>query len=228
MPRLRRLRYLDGAAAARGATVVIDVFRAFTTAAFALNAGADRVALAADVDEARSLAASIAGSVLAGEVNGARPEGFDLGNSPAEALRLGSLDGWTLVLRTSAGTRALLAARRAGAAPLVAGSLVVASATAAALSNEPEVTLVVSGWNGVEPADEDEACADLISLLLGGDRPDLDQAMRRAAEGDGARRLAASSWADPDDLELCLDIDRFDFFMPSMADGDRVVLVAKH
>jgi 2-phosphosulfolactate phosphatase len=227
MPSHRRLRYLDGAAVARGATVVIDVFRAFTTAAFALDAGADRVVLAADVDEARSLAASIAGSVLAGEVGGARPEGFDLGNSPAEVLRLGPFDGTTMVLRTSAGTRALLAARGAGAAPLVAGSLVVASATAASLIAEPEVTLVVSGWNGAEEAEEDEACADLISLVLGGDRPNLAQVRRRVAEGDGARRLASAAWADPDDLELCLDIDRFDFFMPSMADGDRVVLAAK-
>jgi 2-phosphosulfolactate phosphatase len=227
MPRLRRLRYIDGAAVARGATVVIDVFRAFTTAAFALDAGADRVVLAADVDEARSLAASIAGSVLAGEVDGARPEGFDLGNSPAEVLRLGPLGGTTMVLRSSAGTRALLAARGAGAAPLLAGSLVVATATAASLTAEPEVTLVVSGWNGVEEAEEDEACADLISSILGGDRPNLDQVTRRAAAGDGARRLAASSWADTDDLELCIDIDRFDFSMPSTADGDRVVLVAK-
>jgi 2-phosphosulfolactate phosphatase len=227
MPRHRRLRYLDGAAVARGATVVIDVFRAFTTAAFALDAGADRVVLAADVDEARSLAASIAGSVLAGEVGGARPNGFDLGNSPAEVLRLGPFDGTTMVLRTSAGTRALLAARGAGAAPLVAGSLVVASATAASLIGEPEVTLVVSGWNGVEEAEEDEACADLLSLLLEGGQADPSPVRNRAAAGDGARRLVASSWADPDDLELCLDIDRFDFSMPTIADGDLVVLAPK-
>ena len=113
------------------------------------------------------------------------------------------------------------------AAPVLAGSLVVASATAGALAGEPEVTLVVSGWNGVEPAEEDEACADLILLMLGGDRPNLAQVRRRAAEGDGARRVASAAWADPDDLELCLEIDRFDFFMPSVTDGDRVALVAK-
>ncbi|HEX2368487.1 MAG TPA: 2-phosphosulfolactate phosphatase [Acidimicrobiia bacterium] len=227
MALIRRLRYLDGAAAASGATVVIDVFRAFTTAAFALDAGADRVVLAAGVDEARSLAHSIAGSLLAGEVDGARPRGFDLGNSPAEVMQLGPLDGRTMVLRSSAGTRALLAARVGGAESVLAGSLVVASATAGALAGKPDVTLVVSGWNGVEPAEEDEACADLILLVLGGDRPNLAQVRSRAAEGDGARRVASAAWADPDDLELCLEIDRFDFFMPSVTDGDRVALIAK-
>ncbi len=227
MNRIRRLRYLDGAATARGATVVIDVFRAFTTAAFALEAGADRVVLAADVDEARTLAGTLSNSLLAGEVGGARPDGFDLGNSPAEVLRLGRLDGRILVLRTSAGTRSLLAARHAGADPVLAGSLTVASATAASMAGAGEVTLVASGWNGVAPADEDEACADLISSLLAGNDADPVLARRRAADGQGARRLSSAAWADPDDLELCLDIDRFDFAMPSVADGDLVVLIAR-
>jgi phosphosulfolactate phosphohydrolase-like enzyme len=121
----------------------------------------------------------------------------------------------------------LLAARGAGAAPLLAGSLVVTSATAASLAAEPEVVLVVSGWNGVDRAEEDESCADLLSALLEGGQADHGAVRMRAAAGDGARRLVASSWADPEDLDLCLDIDRFDFFMPSVADGDRVVLVAK-
>jgi 2-phosphosulfolactate phosphatase len=40
MPHIRRLRLLDGAKTARGLTVVIDVFRAFSTAAYAFDRGA--------------------------------------------------------------------------------------------------------------------------------------------------------------------------------------------
>ena len=55
MPTLQRLRLLDGAKKARGLTVVIDVFRAFSTAAYAFDRGASEVVLVAGVDDAFGL-----------------------------------------------------------------------------------------------------------------------------------------------------------------------------
>ena len=54
---------------------MIDVFRAFSAAAYAFAAGATRILLAAEVDEARNIAGSTPDAILMGEVNGAKPDG---------------------------------------------------------------------------------------------------------------------------------------------------------
>ena len=46
---------LEGARRARGVVVIIDVFRAYTTAAVALSKGADKIILVAEVEEALAL-----------------------------------------------------------------------------------------------------------------------------------------------------------------------------
>ena len=46
---------LRGAQEARGVAIIIDVFRAFTTAAVAIDRGAEKILLVAEVDEALEL-----------------------------------------------------------------------------------------------------------------------------------------------------------------------------
>ena len=65
--------------------VVIDVLRATSTITRALESGYRQVLACGDLDQARELAERVDGSVvLAGERKCLKPEGFDLGNSPAE------------------------------------------------------------------------------------------------------------------------------------------------
>ena len=101
--------------------VVIDVLRATTTITRALESGYRQVLACGDLDEARALAAKVAGSVvLAGERQCVKPEGFDLGNSPSEFE--GDPRAETIVLTTTNGTRAIVTA--AGHAEVVViGSL---------------------------------------------------------------------------------------------------------
>ena len=73
---------LEGAERARGAVVIIDVFRAFTTAAVMLANGAERIIMVGSVEEAVGLRAAGIGQVCVGEVDGLAPEAFDFGNSP--------------------------------------------------------------------------------------------------------------------------------------------------
>src|SRR5438309_3319121 len=77
---------LDGAARAIGTVAVIEVFRAFTTAAVALANGASRIVMVRTVEEAMALrdAGAGAGQICMGEVHGRAPDGFDFGNSPFE------------------------------------------------------------------------------------------------------------------------------------------------
>jgi len=66
------------------AAVVVDVIRATTTAVAFLEAGALELWLAPGHDAALALKAK--GFLVAGETGGLPPPGFDLGNSPKEAL----------------------------------------------------------------------------------------------------------------------------------------------
>ena len=84
---------LDGARRAKGTVVIVDVFRAFTTAAVALARGADRIVMVAEIDEALRLRDQGVGEICVGEVNGIQPEGFDFGNSPHEMMQASSKEG---------------------------------------------------------------------------------------------------------------------------------------
>ena len=94
---------------AEGTVIIIDVFRAFTTAAIAFDHGATQITLVAEVEEARDLHSRGIGDLLMGEVDGQRPEGFDFGNSPYEVSQA-DFTGKSVVQTTRAGTVGVAAA----------------------------------------------------------------------------------------------------------------------
>jgi 2-phosphosulfolactate phosphatase len=228
---------------ATGTVVVIDVVRAFTTAAFAFAAGAREVVLTDSVEEAFALRDRFCGQGLAakaipllmGEVGGEPIEGFDLGNSPAAlaapALVVSGLNlkGRRLIQRTSAGTRGVVKAS-VGADVLLPASLVVGQATARYLRRlAPEqVTFVITGAHGRGSldGDEDAAGADYIEALLKStapaglqtaprEQPDIDPApyAQRVRDSFAGRLFGTPEYPHlaAADIDLCTDIDRFDF-----------------
>jgi 2-phosphosulfolactate phosphatase len=222
-PNVIRRSLLAGTHGITGPTVVIDTFRAFTTAAFLLDRGVDRIVLTESLDEARERSRSLTDSLLCGEEGGHRPDGFDLGNSPTQVEKFLDPGGRAVVMRTSSGTRSVVSAMRSGGNPVFAASLVVAGATVTAVSPESRVTIIASGLSGVTVADEDEETADLIaSRLLG--RPDDPERLSRIRVGSGAQRLRTTPWIDPEDLERCLAVDRFDFAMQARFEDEVAVL----
>jgi 2-phosphosulfolactate phosphatase len=205
---------LDGV---RGAVVVIDVIRAFTTAAYAFGSGAAEIYLVGDVREALAFKAAHPGSIALGENRGLRPAGFDYPNSPAMVSRV-DLTGRTLVQRTSAGTRGAVAATHADR--LWAASLACASATARAVDEAGlgEPTYVITGRFEDSPeasGDDDKMTAELIERARIG-RP-LDAAATSTAllaTNEAARTLALGpDHCDPADIELAATVDTFDFAM---------------
>jgi 2-phosphosulfolactate phosphatase len=215
---------LAGAAAATGPTVVIDTFRAFSTTAFLIAAGAGPIVLAETTEEAREAAIRLGDAILCGEDRGRMPPDFDLGNSPGEVLETGGLSGRAVVQRTSAGTRCARAAVRSGAHPLLVAALVVASATADALAGEASITIVASGRLGTVPAAEDDATAELIEALVTGAPCDVAELIANIRIGSSADRLRTADWSHAADLDLCLAVDRFGFFMQVAAVGDDVIV----
>jgi 2-phosphosulfolactate phosphatase len=202
---------LDGAKQATGAVAIIDVFRAFTTAAVAFGNGASRVIMVGSVDEALSLRDSGLVQVCMGEVGGRAPPGFDFGNSPFGIAEIDFRDK-AIAQRTGAGTQGIVAAQRADY--LYAASLVTANATARALRSHgtEQVSLVAMGNNAVTRTDEDEVCALHLRNILQG-RPGNAEAVRQVilAGGEIARFRDPLAPHHPRDLDIALDIDRFDF-----------------
>lgn len=203
---------LRDAREAQGTTIIIDVFRAFTTAAVAFSQGAEKIVLVAEVEEALELRRQGAGELCMGEVAGMRPQGFDFGNSPYE-LSLADVKGKTLVQSTRAGTVGVDAARNAE--EIYAASLVIAEATArAVLRRKPRlVTIVAMGAEGKVRADEDEQCALYIRNLLQGRRPDHDAVRKLVLAGAEAQKYGdpARPHFHPKDRELALQIDSIPF-----------------
>jgi len=165
------------------------------------------------VPEAVALAAAIPGSVLSAEEEGLPVPGIPVSNSPSQVRAL-DLRGRVLVMRSSAGTRGAVAAREA---QLVLGAaLVNASATARYLLalQPPRVMLLSTGALDGHP--EDRACADFIESLLQGRRPPpLDRLLAPLRVTGRYRRLLQGRQPGfpAEDLELCLDLDRFGFAM---------------
>jgi 2-phosphosulfolactate phosphatase len=203
---------LEGAARATGTAAIIDVFRAFTTAAVALANGASKIVMVGTVEETLALRDAGIGHVCIGEVGGRAPDGFDFGNSPYEISGVDFREQ-TIVQRTSAGTQGIVAASRVER--LYAVSLVTAEATVRAiLSGSPDqVCLVAMGDNGINRTDEDELCAIHLRNRLEG-RPGDPEAIRRLilAGGEVGRfHDPTRPYLHPEDVDIALDINRFDF-----------------
>lgn len=98
---------LEDCHTAKGLVVVIDVLRAFSTAAYAFSRGASEIVLVSTVEEALFLKSTLPNARAMGEVGGLRPEGFDFGNSPT-FIDEADLSGITMIHRTSAGTQGVV------------------------------------------------------------------------------------------------------------------------
>lgn len=205
---------IRGAQEARGVVIIIDVFRAFTTAAIAFDRGARSITLVAEAEDALELYHRGGNDILMGEVDGRRPDGFDLGNSPYEASSY-DFSGKTVIQSTRAGTVGVAAA--AAADTIYLGSFVVAQATVDAVraENPGLVTVVAMGDQGRVRSDEDEHCALFLRNLLEGRSPDAPSAAKLIMEGGATVKFFDPSQPQyhPKDVELALEVNRYPFAM---------------
>ena len=209
---VRLTSLLDGARAASGIVVIVDVFRAFTTEAVAFSRGVEKIVLVAEVEEALALRDQGIGDLCVGEVGGMRPDGFDFNNSPSE-LSAANIEGKTIIHSTRAGTVGMVAAT--GADRLYGGSLAVASATVEVIRRkQPElVTIVAMGSEGRVKADEDEQCAFFLKNLFQGRRPDHEAVRTLVLAGEESQKYndPTKPHFPPKDREMALDIDSHEF-----------------
>ncbi len=211
---------------AEGTVIIIDVFRAFTTAAIAFDRGADHIVLVAEIEEALALKSKGVGDLLMGEVDGTRPDGFDYGNSPYE-ISTADVAGKTIVQSTRAGTVGVAAATKAES--IFLGSFVVAQATVNAIKEgTPDlVSIIAMGDRGIYRSDEDEQCGLYLRNLMEGRMPAKESVLNVVMDGGQTQKFfdPAQSQYHPEDVELALQLNRYPFAMKiSREDG---LLVAR-
>jgi 2-phosphosulfolactate phosphatase len=201
--------------------VVVDVMRAFTVAAWIFAQGAEKIVLAGSLDDALALKAAHPDWMALKD--GPPAPGFDLVNSPG-MLRSVDLGGRTVVQKTTAGTVGALAVKDASL--VLCASFVVAEATARLLRTRESgsVTFVVTGEDG--RAEEDLACAQYIARRATEAATDPTEFLRRAAESHAATELTSGrrQGAHPDDVALCLELDRFPVAMTAEPEASLMVL----
>lgn len=218
------LEFIEGAINAKGVAVIIDVFRAFSVACYAYDAGAVRVIATAGVEDAFQLKKNYKNSVLVGERNEKKIEGFDFGNSPTEIIKT-DLSGKTVIQTTTAGTQGLINARNADI--VLTGSFVNAGAIVRWIKarNPAMVSLVAMGYRGTTSADEDLLCAEMlaselknISFVQGKRISDLQN-----TSGMRFFNPANIDYSPPTDFFLCTMVNKFNFILKSTRRSDHNV-----
>jgi 2-phosphosulfolactate phosphatase len=208
--------------------IVIDVIRATSTICQALASGYERVFCAAEVEDARALRNELGECVLGGERRAVRIPGFDLGNSPREYLEP---EGTTLVLSTTNGTRAVVAAAQRCERVLIASLLNLSAVVEATRAAGEDALVVCAGVQGTlalddafvagriveelgwERTDAAEAAARLVSTWSG-----ADEAFRASKSG---RNLMENAPELEEDITFCARESVFDVVprLVAMRDG---------
>jgi len=215
------LQLLEGAKKATGLTVIIDVFRAFTTTCYAFNAGANKIIPIGKIEQAYKLKESNPEYILVGERNEQKPPGFDFGNSPSQLLT-GNMKGKTIVHTTSSGTQGIANAKNTD--EIITGSFVNAGAIVKYIQQKQpkNVSLVCMGYACEYPTDEDTLCAEFIKNELENKPNSFAEMVEIIRNGSGARFFdpEKQSWSPQSDFELCLDLNRFGFVLKVEKEGD--------
>ena len=191
-------------AAAAPTGIVIDVLRATSTIAQALSVGYRRVLCVAELEQARTLRAELSDSIVGGERDAIRIEGFDVGASPREFLESSAE---TLILSTTNGTRTIVTAVERCEVVLIGSLLNLDAVVRAAVERGEDVAVICAGYKGAFALD-DAYCAGRLVQHLNGERTDAAVAAEVIARAypDALTGLNARKYGPPgleEDILFC-------------------------
>ena len=184
--------------------IVVDVVRATSTIAQALAVGYRRVLCVPEIEQARALREELADSVVGGERDAVRIEGFDLGASPREFLEPRAS---ALILSTTNGTRSIVTAAERCDEVLIGSLLNLDAVARAAAERGEDVAVICAGYKGAFAFD-DAYCAGRIVHALDGEPTDAAVAAALLADAfpDPLDGLNARTYGPPGldaDIEFC-------------------------
>jgi 2-phosphosulfolactate phosphatase len=209
--------------------VVVDILRATSCMTTAFAHGIAIITPFAKMEDC--LAMKDKGYFTAGERDGKKVEGFDLGNSPFEYMDK-KLKGQKIAFTTTNGTQAI--AKSAGAREIIIGSFLNLSAITNYLRKSPDNILVVcAGWKGKVNLEDTLFAGAVVELLKDQvesecDAPVAAQHLYNQAKHDlvdflkdssHVRRLAKLNIYK--DIEFCLTADQYNV-VPMLKEGSLV------
>lgn len=216
---IKILHLVEGAKEAKGITVIIDVFRAFSVEAYIMNNGVGKLIPVGDMQIAYEYKKENPDAVLIGERKGVMLPGFDYGNSPSQIENI-DFNGKTVIHTTSSGTQGIVNA--VNAEEIITGSLVNAKAISKYIKNRgiEDVSLVAMGLDSKAPIEEDTLCALYIKSLLEDNPMDLTEAIEGLKLTSGAKffKKEMQNVFPKKDFELCTQVDKFDFVIRLVKD----------
>ncbi|AFM03507.1 phosphosulfolactate phosphohydrolase-like enzyme [Bernardetia litoralis DSM 6794] len=196
--------------------VVVDIFRATSTMVAGLASGVTHVIPV--VDMADALHYKSQDYVTAGERNGEKIEGFDIGNSPFEHM---AQEFKKIVMTTTNGTQAIETVKNDAEQVIIGSFLNLRAVTNYLKAQNKDVVIVCAGWKGRFNA-EDSLFAGALALKLRSDfwwkgdetlfashsyssvKNNLSKMLKQSSH---YKRLEKNGVSD--DMEFCLQIDKF-------------------
>ncbi len=125
--------------------IIVDIFRATTTMVTALANGVVSIAPFKSLEKCKSMKKD--GYIIAGERDGKKADGFELGNSPLSYLE-GTYKGKKLAMTTTNGTLAIDSVSNQ-ASQIIIGAFINLDSTVSFLKNSKEDLLIYcAGWKG--------------------------------------------------------------------------------
>jgi 2-phosphosulfolactate phosphatase len=206
------------------AIVAIDVIRATTLAVTAI-AGGRRCLVAASLEDADAIRSSIGDALLAGELGGNMPYGFDMNNSPADLVARVDIERPLVMLSTS-GTELMLAA---GGSVHGAYAACFRNFTATArhvAGRHKRVALIGAGSRGEFREEDQMGCAWLADLLIdAGYRAEDDATTRLIERWRGVPVAAIETGNSVGYLRRTGQLRDFDFTVAHVDDLEMVCVI---
>jgi 2-phosphosulfolactate phosphatase len=212
-------QYSDG-----HAIVAVDVIRATTVAVTAVASGR-RCVVARGLDDAFALRDRLGNAVLAGELAGTMPDGFDMNNSTADIAARKDVHR-PLVMLSSSGTALIL---EAGTSRL--GAYVACfrnfEAVARHLSASPRPVAVIGAGSRGEFREEDQMCCAWVAeaLVAAGYRPSSRQTTEIIDRWSGVPVSACENGTSVAYLRRSGQMRDFEFIATHVADLDLVCAI---
>lgn len=215
---------IDGAGLSKGLTIIIDVFRAASVAAFLLEKKIQYIIPVSTKEEALLYKSKGNGYILVGEDRGYKIPEFDIGNSPFEILKK-QLNGKIIIHRSSMGTQGLINA--INATEIIFGSFVCTNAIIQYIKRVSPDELSIVALDGMSSAD-DYFADFLISKLNSTKEASFKRIVHNLKSHPEATKFLDSGDLDfhKEDFDLCLDLDRFNFF-PYIKKEDGLIKIVK-
>jgi 2-phosphosulfolactate phosphatase len=199
------------------AVVVVDILRATSCMTTAFACGVENIAPFAQLEDCLAMKAK--GYFTAGERDGKKVDGFDLGNSPFEYQDI-KLKGQKIAFTTTNGTQAIV--KSLGSKEIVIGSFLNLTAVVDHLRKLPHDVLVVcAGWKGKVNLEDTLFAGALVEKLKTETQPACDaplaaqhlynqgktNMMEFLKDSSHVKRLAKLNIVK--DIEFCLTPDQY-------------------